>query len=176
MDLWTGSINATGSDPAVNFYQNSATGYSFLGSVLRNGGTSFNSYYVGTNQVISASMQGTFNSVAGTGTATFAAGSAAGSGFTTPTCSSGHLCDSVSGTVSFTVGTGTTSGVLLTVNLPFTRSHQPNCTGQVYLISPPYSALPVRLMYTPSTIVFNVGTAPSASTAYELVYSGCGGN
>jgi hypothetical protein len=31
-------------------------------------------------------------------------------------------------------------------------------------------------MYTPSTIVFNVGTAPSASTAYELVYSGCGGN
>jgi hypothetical protein len=176
MDLWTGGIDTTGSNPAVNFYQNTASGYGFLGSILRNGGTSFNSYYVGTNQVISANIEGTFNSVAGTGTATFTAGAAAGSGFTAPTCSTGHLCDSVSGTVSFTMGTGTTPGVLLTVNLPFTRGHQPNCTGQVYLVSPPYTALPVRLLYTTSTIVFNVGAAPSALTAYELVYSACGGN
>src|SRR5665213_1535097 len=176
MDLWTGGIDGTGTDSAFNFYQNAASGYSVLGSILRDGGSSFHSYYVGANQVISPSIQGTFNSIAGAGTATFSTGAAAGRGFSTPACSSGHSCDSVSGTVGFTTGTGTSAGLLLTVNLPFTRTKQPNCTGQVYLISAPYTPLPVRLTYTTSTIVFNVGTSPSASTEYELVYSGCGGN
>ncbi len=176
MDLWTGAIDPTPSNPAFNFYQNTPDGYSFLGSILRNGGSSFNSYYVGTAEVISANVEGTFNSVAGSGTATFSVGTAAGSGFTTPACSSGHVCDSFSGTVGFTMGTETSPGVLLTINLPFTRTHQPTCIGQVYSISPPYTAIPVRLTYTTSTIVFNVGTAPRVSTAYELVYAGCGGN
>jgi hypothetical protein len=118
----------------------------------------------------------TTNSIAGTGTATFAAGGAAGSSPGTPTCTTSHVCDSMSGTISFTVGTSTTTGSLLTVTTGVTRTNQPNCHGAVYLAASPYTALPVRLTYTTTTIVFNVGTAPTASTAYELVYAGCGGN
>jgi hypothetical protein len=113
---------------------------------------------------------------AGMGTATFAAQAAAGTSPGTPTCATSHLCDSVSGTVSFAVGTSTTTGALLTVTTGITRSNQPNCRGDVYAVASPYAALPVRLTYTTTTIVFNVGTAPTASTAYELVYSGCGGS
>jgi len=113
---------------------------------------------------------------AGMGTATFAAQAAAGTSPGTPTCATSHLCDSVSGTVSFAVGTSTTTGALLTVTTGITRSNQPNCRGDVYAVASPYAVLPVRLTYTTTTIVFNVGTAPTASTAYELVYSGCGGS
>ena len=79
--------------------------------------------------------------------------------------------------MSFTTGTGTSAaGVLLTITLPTTRTNLPNCSGRVYLAASPYTELPSRLTYTTSTIVFNVGTTPAASTAYELVYAGCGGN
>jgi hypothetical protein len=111
-------------------------------------------------------------SFAGTGVATFAAGTSPG----TPVCATSHVCDSVSGTVSFTMGTSTATGILLTVTTSTTRANQPNCRGDAYLAASPYTALPVRLTYTPSTIVFNVGIAPTASAAYELVYSGCGGS
>lgn len=115
-------------------------------------------------------------SYAGKGTATFAAGAAAGTSPGTPTCTTSHICDSMSGTVSFTAGTATTTGIMLTVTTGITRTNQVNCTGQVYLAASPYTALPTRITATTTTIVFNVGTGPTASTAYELVYSGCGGN
>ncbi len=115
-------------------------------------------------------------SMSGQGTATFAAGAAAGTSPGTPTCTTSHVCDSLSGTISFTTGSTTSAGAMLTVTDGVTRTNQPNCIGEAYLVASPYTALPVRLTYTTTTIVFNVGTAPTASTAYELVYAGCGGN
>jgi hypothetical protein len=162
------------------------------------GGTSFGepataiNFYIGTQgtkaagtNVASLSSTGmnmnglahsNVSSYSGTGTASFAAGAAAGSSPGTPTCTTSHVCDSFTGTISFTVGTATTTGALLTVTTGTTRTNQPSCTGTVYLAASPYTALPTRLTQTTTTIVFNVGTAPTASTAYELVYSGCGGN
>ena len=113
-------------------------------------------------------------SVAGTGTATFTPGVAAGKSPGTPACSTSHICDSIGGTISVITGSATQAGVLLTVTLP-ARQNQPNCYGNAYLVASPYTALPLRLSYTTSTIVFNVGITPEASTAYELVYAGCAG-
>jgi hypothetical protein len=107
--------------------------------------------------------------------ATFAAGAAAGTSPGTPACTTSHVCDSFSGVISFTTGTSTAIGVLLTVTTGITRTNQPNCHGDAYLVASPYTALSARLTYSTTTIVFSAGTAPTASTAYELVYSGCGG-
>jgi len=62
--------------------------------------------------------------------------------------------------------------VFLTVTLT-KRLNQPNYYGNAYLVAPPYTALPLRLTYIMSTILFNVGKAHEASTAYELVYAEC---
>lgn len=70
--------------------------------------------------LISFDSSVTAPSYAGIGTATFTLGSSTfvGSGATTPTCSSG-ICDSLSGVVTFTSGTGATAaGTALTINLP----------------------------------------------------------
>lgn len=117
----------------------------------------------------------TGTSHAGTGTATFAAGAAAGTSPGTPTCTTSHVCDSHSGTISFTMGTATNTGIALTVTTSVTRTNQPNCVGAMYLVASPFTAIPLRLTETTTTVVFNVGLAPTVSTAYELTYL-CGGN
>jgi hypothetical protein len=114
-------------------------------------------------------------SLAGTGTAAFVAGAAAGTSPGTPACATSHVCDTLSGVISLTVGTATTTGVLLTVTSPVTHTNQLNCDGSVYLVASPYTMLPLRITETTTTYVFNVGTAPTASTAYELAYQ-CLGN
>ena len=135
--------------------------------------------FASTGLAMSAESISGASSYSGNGTASFAAGTTATAGTSpgTPVCTTSHVCDSFSGIMSFTTGTGTSAaGVLLTITLPTTRTNLPNCSGRVYLAASPYTELPSRLTYTTSTIVFNVGTTPAASTAYELVYAGCGGN
>jgi hypothetical protein len=120
---------------------------------------------------------------------TFAAGPAAGSSPGIPTCSGTTVCNSFSGTISLVTGTSTTTGVLLSVTATWNAATEqtwfaltpPSCHGDVYLAAGPYTSIPVRLTYTLGdttpvktiTINFNVGTAPTASTAYELQYVGC---
>lgn len=115
----------------------------------------------------------------GAGLVAFTAGAAAGTSPGTPTCTSGHVCDTISGVISFTVGTSTTTGVLLTITVTPTtlRNNQANCDGSVYLAASPYTAIPIRFTETtaPTSYVVNVGTALTASTAYEIAYQ-CGGN
>jgi len=67
---------------------------------------------------------------------------------------------------------------MLTVTTGVTRTAGfMNCIGAAYLVASPYTAIPVRITAASYTqLMFNVGTAPTASTAYELVYSGCFGN
>jgi hypothetical protein len=74
-----------------------------------------------------------------------------------------------------TVGTSTTTGVGLTVTLSNLRFNQPNCVGEVYLAASPYTQIPARATSTTTTVVFNLGSAPMASTAYEFEYH-CFGN
>lgn len=114
-------------------------------------------------------------SIAGTGTATFAVGAAAGTSPGTPASLSSHLADSDSGTISLTTGTATTTGILLTVTTGITRAHQPTCPGTVYLAASPFTLIPSRITTTTTTVIFTVGTAPTASTAYEMTYN-CGGS
>jgi hypothetical protein len=109
--------------------------------------------------------------VTGTGTAGFVAGAAAGTSPGTPTCTTSHICDSISGTISFTMGTATTTGIVLTVTTSATRTNQGNCIAHMKLAASPYTEVPIRPTETATTVVFNAGTAPTASTAYELTYA-----
>jgi len=119
------------------------------------------------------------NGGVGAGAVAFTAGAAAGTAPGTPTCTSGHVCDTITGIISFTMGTSTTTGIVLTITITPTtlRANQGNCDGAMYLVASPYTAIPVRFTETtaPTTYVVNVGTAPTASTAYEIAYQ-CGGN
>ena len=113
------------------------------------------------------------NTIQGAGTATFAAGAAAGASPGTPVCVTSHVCDNYSGTVQMVMGATPTTGALLTVSLPITRIHLANCDVSAYLQASPFTALPVRAVPTTTTLVFNAGVAPSAGT-YEFTYI-CGG-
>jgi hypothetical protein len=108
-------------------------------------------------------------SYAGTGTATFALGSTShvGTGATV-ICQTGHVCDSASGTLLLTTGTGTLSaGDVVTVTLPVTRTNYVNCGtsgGVLYAHN-----------FTASTLTLASTSALTASTAYQIAYW-CGGN
>jgi hypothetical protein len=110
------------------------------------------------------------NSIAGTGTATFAAGAGAGGTPGSPTCTTSHICDSTGGTVSLTNGTTPpTTGVLLTFTTGVTRNNQPECTSQVRLAVSPFTLIDSACSTTTTTAVVNLtGTAPTASVAYTI--------
>jgi hypothetical protein len=114
-------------------------------------------------------------SFAGAGAATFAAGPAAGRSPGTPACAPSHVCDSVSGTINFTVGSSTKAGALLTVTTGIIRKHEPTCIGAVNLAAAPYTSLPLRITETTTTTEFNVGSAPTPFAVFELTYQ-CSGN
>lgn len=134
-----------------------------------------NNYQSGTAYTTTSSAYG----FVGSGSVSFTVGAAAGSSPGTPVCATGHVCDTTSGVVSLTMGTSTTTGVLLTVTVTPTtlRTNQGNCDGSVYLVASPYTQINIRYTGTtaPTTYVANVGSAPTASTAYEITYQ-CMGN
>lgn len=130
----------------------------------------------GSGNVTGASFYsaGPATGIAGLGTTTFTLGASGqvGSGASSATCSSSVVCDSFSGTLGFTSGTGSFStGTILTVNLPGTRTNVPTCivtvrAGATYLAE---DATAVNSAGT-VTIPITVGVALSASTAYHLKY------
>jgi len=110
-----------------------------------------------------------FKSFEGTsGAPTYTAGAAIPSATVAPACTSGHPCDTIGGTISFTTGSSTTTGTLLT--FPLANGQYPNCTVQLYTQASPFTQIPVRATNNYTTETFTVGTAPATSTAYELVY------
>jgi hypothetical protein len=124
-------------------------------------------------QSVPFSLSGPFkaSSGAGIGSATFAAGPAAGTSPGTPTCASNHICDSVSGTVTMTIGSSpAVSNVILTVTTGITRSNSPTCTGAIV----PVSGIALSgavIGSTTTTVTFNaMGTAAAASTPYTFTY------
>ena len=180
------ALNSSGTDCPIltalysdnNVYLGSPSGANCqtgaLGTVIR-GGNANQVTLSAVSFLSAATTAAQFLSVSGTGTATFAAGAAAGSSPGTPACVTNHVCDSISGTVQMaTGGSGTTTGVALTVTTTITRTNFPNCSGAAYLQASPYTALPLRISTTATTVVFNVGGTPSTATTYEFTYN-CGG-
>jgi hypothetical protein len=115
--------------------------------------------------------------IAGTSTTlTFSAGgsSQVGTGATTPACATNVVCDEFSGTATFTTGTGTlTAGVLLTVNFGTTRTNYPSCSTRIF---GPSGVVTTETAPTTNTNQLKFNGTLAASTAYTLIWSGCGGN
>lgn len=105
---------------------------------------------------------------------TIAAGAAAG---TSPTisCAASHICSGMSGTVSLTTGTSTTTGALLTVTVGTARINLADCWFRLYSSTGDLSSYFIAPSYTTSVATANLGTALTASTAYTVTY-GCLGN
>ncbi len=109
----------------------------------------------------------------GEGTMSLAAGSAAGSS-PAIACATSHVCDGVSGTVTLTTGTGTTTGTLATLSFPNTHTNQANCVVSVQLAG---TGLIASVGWSESTtaLTLTANAALTASTAYAVKYW-CGGN
>jgi hypothetical protein len=125
------------------------------------------------------SMGGVAGDFAGYGTASFVLGATAqvGTG-ATAVCANYSICDTASGTVTVTTGTGSLSaGLIFTVDLPGNRSSNPNCAWSFFAGAGPSTYLaPVALTGNvgPPTIAYSTFFALTASTPYTATYV-CGG-
>jgi hypothetical protein len=121
------------------------------------------------NTTATGFLQGKF--LMGTGTMGVAAGAAAGSG-PSIACTTSHVCDGVSGTVTLTTGSNPGTGTLATLNFPNTHTNQANC--MVTTMSA--TAVITTNTWTESTtaITITANAALTAATAYTIKYW-CGG-
>lgn len=135
-------------------------------------------FTAGSWSIFAFSDANTKPSLAGVGTATFAVGAGAGTTPGTPVCATSHVCDSLGGIVSLTMGTATpTTGVALTVTTGITRTNQPDCEVKMWLQASPFTTVEVNATTSTTAIGFNLtGVAATASTAYFLRYGPCHGN
>ena len=154
----------------INSTTNSGTG----GFYVDSGGASpaaVLSVTAGGNTTATGFVSGKF--MMGSGTMGLGTGSAAG---TSPSivCLSGHMCDGVSGTVTLTTGTGTTTGTLATLSFPNTHTYSANCIVDVLQGG---VGRVTTATWTESTtaVTLTANTALTASTAYTVKYW-CGGN
>ena len=165
-------INAgAGSNPVV---VNGSSGSGTGGLLVESGGSSPSAVLTVSgsgNTTATGFVSGKF--LMGSGTMGLGTGVAAGAG-PAITCLSGHVCDGVSGTVTLTTGTGTTTGTLATLSFPNTHTNSANCmvtptlngVGQVTTISWSEST---------AALTLTANAALAASTAYQIRYW-CGGN
>jgi hypothetical protein len=109
----------------------------------------------------------------GINTMSMTAGAAAG---TSPTiaCATSHVCDGVSGTVTLTTGTSTTTGTLATLSFPNTHTNYANCIVDV-LLSGTGRVSSVYWTESTTAITLTANSALTASTAHTIKYW-CGGN
>jgi hypothetical protein len=109
----------------------------------------------------------------GSGTMSLGTGAAAGTG-PAIACASGHVCDGVSGTVTLTTGTSTTTGTLATLSFPNTHTNSANCVVDV-LQSGVGRVTTATWTESTTAVTLTANTALTASTAYTVKYW-CGGN
>jgi hypothetical protein len=109
----------------------------------------------------------------GSGTMTLATGAAAG---TSPAivCSTSHVCDGVSGTVTLTTGTSPTTGTLATLSFPNTHTNYANCIVDV-LQSGVGRVTAAAWSESAAAVTLTANAALTASTAFTVKYW-CGGN
>lgn len=134
---------------------------------------------IGVATGTSLALAGPATGISGLGTASYTLGATGqvGTGATSPACVTNVVCDSLSGTFSFTTGTGSlTAGTVVTVTLPGTRTNVPTCPvtvkGGTTFLGPFSSAA-----NTSGTVTLPITTevALAASTAYTFSYGLCGG-
>jgi hypothetical protein len=134
---------------------------------------------IGSATGTSLALSGPATGISGLGTASYTLGATGqvGTGATSPACVTNVVCDSLSGTFSFTTGTGSlTAGTVATVTLPGTRTNVPTCPvtvkGGTTFLGPFSSAA-----NTSGTVTLPITTevALAASTAYSFTYGLCGG-
>ena len=111
--------------------------------------------------------------IAGTGTATLTPGIDSGTG-STFVCAASHVCDSLSGTGTLTLGTSSTNGVEGSITLPVSRTNVPNCTVNIYS-SGTYVAPWTALSTSTTVITLTASGDRSDGQAYTVIYW-CGGN
>ena len=114
---------------------------------------------------------------AGSGSATFAVGPAAGTSPGTPICARGYVCDSNSGVIDLTIGKAPpATGTLITVTLGgVTRSNNPTCTAQALDAVSNVVANVTGVNTTPATELIQAGgMALTAGNRYLFSYS-CSG-
>jgi hypothetical protein len=165
-------LNAgAGANPAV---VNGSTGSGTSGLLVESGGSSPAAVLTVSgsgNTTAAGFVSGKF--MLGSGTMSLAANAAAG---TSPTiaCATSHVCDGVSGTVTLTTGTSTTTGTLATLSFPNTHSNDANCVVTPTLSS---TGLVSTISWSESTtaLTLTANAALTASTAYQVRYW-CGGN
>jgi hypothetical protein len=109
----------------------------------------------------------------GSGTMTLATGAAAG---TSPAiaCSTSHVCDGVSGTVTLTTGTSPATGALATLSFPSTHTNYANCIVDM-LQSGVGRVTTATWSESTTALTLTANMALTASTAYTVKYW-CGGN
>ncbi len=114
----------------------------------------------------------TAQSFAGNGAMGMTAGAAAGSGATIG-CVSGHVCDGVSGTLTLTTGTGTTTGSLATLSFPAAHTASANCMVHATLAG---SGTVNALEWSETTggLTLTADAALTPATGYTVRYW-CGG-
>jgi hypothetical protein len=156
---------------AINNTSGSGTG----GLIVYGGGSSSSTAELtvtgGGNVTANGFLSGKF--AMGSGTMTMAAGSAAGSG-ATMACTTSHVCDGVSGTVTLTTGSSPATGTLGTLTFPNTHTNQANCMVSVQLSG---TGLISSVGWSESTtaVTLTANAALTAGTAYSARYW-CGGN
>ncbi|HUD12206.1 MAG TPA: glycosyl hydrolase family 28-related protein [Terracidiphilus sp.] len=153
---------------------NSSTGSGTGGLVVESGGSSPAAVLTVSgsgNTTATGFVSGKF--MIGSGTMTLTANAAAGTG-PSIACATSHVCDGVSGTVTLTTGTGTTTGTLATLGFPNTHGNDANCVVTPTLSS---TGLVTTVSWSESTtaLTLTADTALTASTAYQVRYW-CGGN
>jgi len=153
---------------------NGSTGSGTGGLLVESGGSSPAAVLTVTssgNSTATGFVAGKF--MMGSGTMGLGAGAAAGTG-PAIACASSHICDGVSGTVTLTTGTSTTTGTLATLSFPNTHSNSANC-----VVTPTLSGagLVATISWSESTtaLTLTANAALTASTAYQIRYW-CGGN
>lgn len=88
----------------------------------------------------------------------------------TVVCAASHVCDSVSGELTVTTGTGSFSaGTIFTVNFADTRTHIPNCAVGSFGIGSGGTSVNSRTL-TETTSSLAVQSTLAASTTYAIDY------
>ena len=168
-----GNTNVNAGNGAYAVCLNCAASSGTSGLLVQNGAASPATVLAVTgsgNTTASGFVSGKF--FIGSGTMTLAAGAAAG---TSPTiaCTTSHVCDGVSGTVTLTTGTSPTTGTLATLTFPSSHTNYANCM----VTTESASAVITTNTWMESTtaVTLTANTALTASTAYTVKYW-CGGN
>jgi len=168
-----GNTNINAGSGAYEVCLNCAANSGTAGLAVQNGASSPSTVLTVTgsgNTTATGFVSGKF--FMGTGTTTLATGAAAGSS-PSIACTTNHVCDGVSGTVTLTTGSSPATGTLATISFPSTHTNYANCM----VTAVGATAVITTTTWTESTtaITITANAALTASTAYTVKYW-CGGN